>query len=266
MAEIEGRGVVPADRITPEQLQRWPRGRALLALTAYDYPLGRILDEAGVDLIHVGDSLGMVVLGMPDTTEVTMADMVRATGAVARGRKRAMISADLPAGSYETPEACVKNSRALLAAGADAVKPEGGEESRVQWEALGKAGIPWIGHLGMLPQKVREEGGYKRKGKTREEVERLVREAGEMEKAGACAIVLELVDAEAATTVTHSVKVPTIGIGAGKGTTGQIRVTHDLLGLTPWFKPGFVKQDLGFAGKIAEMVRGIRRSGSGGPG
>ncbi|NBU68489.1 MAG: 3-methyl-2-oxobutanoate hydroxymethyltransferase, partial [Verrucomicrobia bacterium] len=151
-----------SDRITPDRLRRWPKGKPLLSLTAYDYPLGRILDEAGVDLIHVGDSLGMVVLGMPDTTGVTMADMIRATEAVARGRKRAMISADLPAGSYDTAEACVKNSRALLAAGADAVKPEGGEESRPQWVALGKAGIPWIGHLGMLPQKVKEEGGYKR--------------------------------------------------------------------------------------------------------
>ena len=265
MVTLEREGVVPADRITPEMLRRWPKGQPLLALTAYDYPLGRILDEAGVDLIHVGDSLGMVVLGMPDTTEVTMADMLRATAAVARGRKRAMISADLPAGSYETPEACVKNSKALLAAGADAVKPEGGEESRGQWEALGKARIPWIGHLGMLPQKVREEGGYKRKGKTPEEVKKLIQEAKEMERSGACAVVLELVDAEAAGEITRGLQVPTIGIGAGKGTTGQIRVTHDLLGLTPWFKPGFVKKDLGFAEKISAMVKGVRRSGSGGP-
>ena len=266
MAEIEGRGVMPADRITPEAMRKWPKGQPLLALTAYDYPLGRILDEAGVDLIHVGDSLGMVVLGMPDTTEVTMADMIRATEAVARGRKRAMISADLPAGSYDNAEACVKNSKALLAAGADAVKPEGGEESRSQWEALGKAGIPWVGHLGMLPQKVREEGGYKRKGKSPDEVKKLIQEAKAMEKAGACAIVLELVDPEASAEITKSVRVPTIGIGAGKGTTGQIRVTHDLLGLTPWFKPGFVKKDLGFAGKIAAMVKGFRKSGSAGLG
>ena len=256
---------MPADRITPDTIKGWPKEKPLLALTAYDYPLARILDGAGVDLIHVGDSLGMVVLGMPDTTGVTMTDMIRATEAVARGRQRAMISADLPAGSYDTAEACVKNARALLAAGADAVKPEGGEESRSQWEALGKSGTPWIGHLGMLPQKVREEGGYKRKGKSPEEVNKLIHEARQMEKAGACAIVLELVDAEASKKITQAVTVPTIGIGAGKGTTGQIRVTHDLLGLTPWFKPGFVKRDLGFAEKISEMVQGIRRSGSGGP-
>lgn len=266
MVALAGRGVVPTDRITPEHLKRWPRSQPLLALTAYDYPLGRILDEAGVDLIHVGDSLGMVVLGMPDTTQVTMADMIRATEAVARGRKRAMISADLPAGSYNTAEACVQNARLLLKAGADAVKPEGGEESRGQWEALGKAGIPWVGHLGMLPQKVREEGGYKRKGKSPEETKKLIREAQGMERSGTCAIVLELVDPEASAEITKAIEVPTIGIGAGKGTTGQIRVTHDLLGLTPWFKPGFVKKDLGFAGKIAAMVKGFRRSGSAGLG
>ena len=116
-----------------------------------------------------------------------------------------------------------------------------------------------------MPQKVREEGGYKRKGKTPEEVKKLIQEAKEMERSGACAVVLELVDAEAAAEITRAVVIPTIGIGAGKGTTGQIRVTHDLLGLTPWFKPGFVKKDLGFAEKISAMVKGIRRSGSGGP-
>ncbi|NDC80198.1 MAG: 3-methyl-2-oxobutanoate hydroxymethyltransferase [Verrucomicrobia bacterium] len=257
---------MPADRLTPEQLKKWPRGKFLLALTAYDYPMGRILDEAGADLIHVGDSLGMVVLGLPDTTGVTMTDMVRATEAVARGRKRAMISADLPSETYGTPEACVKNSQALLSAGADAVKPEGGREIFPQLEALQKAGIPWIGHLGMLPQKVKSEGGYKRKGKSEAEARQIETEARELESRGACAIVLELVEPEVAARVTEGLSVPTIGIGAGKGTTGQIRVTHDLLGLTPWFKPGFVKEDLGLAEKIGAMVAGIRKIGRGGPG
>jgi len=256
---------MPADRLNPEQLRKWPKGKFLLALTAYDYPMGRTLDEAGADLIHVGDSLGMVVLGMPDTTGVTMADMVRATEAVARGRKRAMLSVDLPTGSYENPESCVKNSRILIAAGADAVKPEGGKDIFPQLEALQKAGIPWIGHLGMLPQKVKTEGGYKRKGKSEEEVRQILEEAKEMEKRGACAMVLELVTPEAAARVTEALSIPTIGIGAGKGTTGQIRVTHDLLGLTPWFKPGFVKEDLGFAEKIGAMVIGLKRIGRGGP-
>ncbi len=254
-----------SDRLTPEGLRKWPKDKFLLALTAYDYPMGRILDEAGVDLIHVGDSLGMVVLGLPDTTGVTMADMVRAMESVARARKRAMLSADLPAGSYADVESCLRNSRALLAAGADAVKPEGGSEIYPQLEALKKAGIPWIGHLGMFPQKVKEEGGYKKKGKTPPEIERMVGEAKWMEKNGACALVLESVMAEAGQAVTAVVAIPTIGIGAGEGTTGQIRVTHDLLGLTPWYRPGFVKEDLGFSKKITEMVTGLRKSDHGEP-
>ena len=143
------------------------------------------------------------------------------------------------------------------------MKPEGGKESQPQWEALQQAKIPWIGHLGMLPQKVREEGGYKRKGKTAEEVQRIKEDALAMERAGACAIVLELVTPEAGVDVTSALKIPTIGIGAGKGTTGQIRVSYDLLGLTPWNRPGFVKEDLGFARQITEMVKGIRKTGRG---
>lgn len=253
-------------RVTPAQLRSWPKGKSLLALTAYDYPLARILDEAGVDMIHVGDSLGMVVLGMADTTGVTMADMVRATEAVARGRKRAMLSVDLPAGSYASPESCLANSKILMAAGADAVKPEGGKDIYAQLEALQKAGIPWIGHLGMLPQQVKTEGGYKRKGKSEEEVRQILEEAKEMEKRGACAMVLELVTAEAGVEVTAALQIPTIGIGAGKGTTGQIRVSYDLLGLTPWKRPGFVTEDLGFSKQITAMVVGLKKSGRGGPG
>jgi 3-methyl-2-oxobutanoate hydroxymethyltransferase len=176
-----------------------------------------------------------------------------------------MLSVDLPTGSYGDAESCVKHAKVLMAAGADAVKPEGGKDIYSQLEALQKAGIPWIGHLGMLPQHVNEEGGYKRKGKSEEEVRQILEEAKEMERRGACAMVLELVTAEAATKVTEAISIPTIGIGAGKGTTGQIRVTHDLVGLTPWFKPGFVKEDLGFAEKIGAMVAGLKKIGRGEP-
>lgn len=250
-----------SDRLNPDKLRNWPKGRFLLSLTAYDYPLSRILDEAGIELIHVGDSLGMVVLGMPDTTGVTMADMIRATEAVSRGRKKAMISVDLPFGSYKTADDCVKNSKILIQAGADAVKPEGGREIFAQVEALQKAGIPWIGHLGMLPQNVKKEGGYRKKGKSEEEARQIFEDAKEMEKRGACALVLELMVPEVAAQVTKTLSIPTIGIGAGEGTTGQIRVTHDLLGLTPWYRPGFVREDLGFAKKIEELVRGLMSSG-----
>jgi len=255
-----------SDRLTPGQLKNWPKGRPLLALTAYDYPMSRILDEAGVEWIHVGDSLGMVVLGMPDTTGVTMADMIRATEAVSRGRKKAMLSVDLPMSSYGTVDACVENSQALLKAGADAVKPEGGAEIFPQVEALQKAGIPWIGHLGMLPQNVKKEGGYKMKGKSQEEARQILEDAKEMEKRGACAMVLELVVSEVAAQVTKMLSIPTIGIGAGEGTTGQIRVTHDLLGLTPWGHPSFVKEDLGFSRQIGQMVTELRKNGRALPG
>jgi len=255
-----------SDRLNPDKLRNWPKGRFLLSLTAYDYPLGRVLDEAGVDLIHVGDSLGMVILGMPDTTGVTMADMIRATEAVSRGRKKAMISVDLPFESYTTADDCVKNSKILIQAGADAVKPEGGKEIFAQVEALQKAGIPWIGHLGMLPQNVKKEGGYRRKGKSEEEARQILEDAKEMEKRGACAMVLELVVPEVAAQVTKMLSIPTIGIGAGEGTTGQIRVTHDLLGLTPWGHPSFVKEDLGFSRQIGQMVTELRKNGRALPG
>ncbi|NDB95798.1 MAG: 3-methyl-2-oxobutanoate hydroxymethyltransferase [Verrucomicrobia bacterium] len=255
-----------SDRLTPGQLKNWPKDRPLLALTAYDYPMSRILDEAGVEWIHIGDSLGMVVLGMPDTTGVTMADMVRATEAVSRGRKKAMLSADLPMGSYGTVDACVENSRTLLRAGADAVKPEGGREIFPQVEALQKAGIPWIGHLGMLPQDVKKEGGYKMKGKSQEEALRILEDASEMEKKGACAMVLELLVPEVAAQVTKTLSIPTIGIGSGEGTTGQIRVTHDLVGLTPWGHPSFVKEDLGFSKQMGQMVMKLRKNGHALPG
>jgi 3-methyl-2-oxobutanoate hydroxymethyltransferase len=140
------------------------------------------------------------------------------------------------------------------------VKPEGGKEIFAQVEALQKAGIPWIGHLGMLPQNVKKEGGYRKKGKSEEEARHILEDAMEMERRGACALVLELMVPEVAAQVTKTLSIPTIGIGAGEGTTGQIRVTHDLLGLTPWYRPGFVREDLGFAKKIGEMVRGLMSS------
>jgi len=172
-----------------------------------------------------------------------------------------MLSVDLPMSSYETADACVENSRALLKAGADAVKPEGGKEIFPQVEALQKAGIPWIGHLGMLPQNVKKEGGYNRKGKSEKEARQILEDAKEMEKRGACAMVLELVAPEVAAQVTKALSIPTVGIGSGEETTGQIRVTHDLLGLTPWGHPNFVKQDLGFSRQIAQMVTELRKNG-----
>jgi len=217
------------------------RGHKLAVLTAYDYPTARLLDEAGVDALLVGDSLGMVVLGYPDTTLVTMDDMIHHTRAVARGTQRAPIIADLPIHSYGTPEQALANARRLMEAGADAVKLEGGVSHAAQIAAITGSGIPLVAHIGMLPQSVREEGGYKIKGKTPEAAQQLLDDARAVEAAGALAVVMELVKPEAARAISAALRIPTIGIGSGPDCDGQVLVIHDLAGLFPWFTPKFAK-------------------------
>ena len=216
-------------------------GRKIAALTAYDYPTGRLLDESGIDLILVGDSLGMVVLGLPDTVDVTMADMLHHTRATARGVRQALLVADLPAGSYATPDDAVRNARLLMEAGAHAVKLEGGVAARAKIAAVTAAGIPLMGHIGMLPQSVREIGRYKVYGRSEEGLRALVEDGRAVEEAGAFGVVIELATPEAARAVTESLRIPTIGIGAGTDCDGQILVVHDLVGLFPWFRPKFVE-------------------------
>lgn len=230
-------------------------GPAVAVLTAYDYPTARLLDEAGVDLLLVGDSLGMVVLGLPDTTGVTMADMLHHTRAVARAKPRAPVISDLPYHAYDTPEEALKNARLLMAAGADAVKLEGGVAMIPQVRAIVEAGIPFVGHIGMLPQSVVEEGGYKKKGRTEEGARLLMEDAIALDEAGAFAIVLESMVPEVAAAITQRVRACTIGIGAGKGTDGQVLVTPDLLGSFPWFRPPFAKPHADVA---AETLRAVR--------
>jgi 3-methyl-2-oxobutanoate hydroxymethyltransferase len=231
------------------------RGERVTALTAYDYPTGRLLDESGIDIILVGDSLGMVVLGYEDTTQVTLAEMVHHTRAVARAVKRAMLVADLPIHTYDVPEQAVLSARALMEAGAQAVKLEGGVSHIRQIEAILAADIPVMGHIGMLPQSVREEGGYKVKGRTQAEAEALLRDAEAVEKAGVFAVVLEIVSPEAARQITSALKIPTIGIGSGSHCDGQILVTHDLIGLFPWFTPKFVSPEARVADEIRKAVQ-----------
>jgi len=250
---------MPEDRLTCDLVRRWPAGRPLLALTAYDYPTARHLDEAGVDILHVGDTLGMVVLGFEDTTPVTMEDMLRATGAVARARKNALITADLPYHSYETPAQAVANSRALVAAGADAVKMEGGSEILEQIRAVHAAGIEIQGHLGMLPQHVREEGAYRKKGKLEAEAARIEADARLLQDEGAFSIVLECVVATVAERITRALEIPTLGIASGDGTSGQIRVITDLTGMTPWYDFPYVKPELDHAAGIRECVARFRQ-------
>jgi 3-methyl-2-oxobutanoate hydroxymethyltransferase len=230
-------------------------GEKIAALTAYDYPTARLVDEAGADLILVGDSLGMVVLGYPDTTQVTLDDMIRHTGAVARGVKAAVIVADLPIDTYRTPDEAVANARRLIAAGAQAVKLEGGAALAPQIRALVATGIPVLAHIGMLPQHIREEGGYKVKGRTAEEAEDIRKDAATVQEAGAFAVVMEIVIPGLAVEITSALQIPTIGIGSGEGCDGQILVLHDLVGLYPWFKPKFAKQRADTASAISNAVR-----------
>jgi 3-methyl-2-oxobutanoate hydroxymethyltransferase len=230
------------------------RGERISALTAYDYPTARLLDEAGIDVILVGDSLGMVVLGYEDTTEVTLAEMLHHTRAVARGVKRALVVADLPIHTYDTAEEALANARKLVAAGAQAVKLEGGINRLSQIKAIVGAGIPLMAHIGMLPQSVREEGGYKLKGRTPAEADSLLRDARAVEEAGAFAVVLEIVAAETARQITEAIQIPTIGIGSGQSCDGEILVTHDLIGMFPWFTPKFVRPEADVAAEIRKAA------------
>ncbi len=230
-------------------------GPPLAVLTCYDYPTARLLDEAGVDMLLVGDSLGMVVLGLPDTTGVTMDDIVHHLKAVARGAERAPIIADLPYHAYETPGQAVANARRLMEAGAQAVKLEGGVSVIAQVKAIIAEGIPFVGHIGMLPQSVVAEGGYKKKGKTPEGAALLIADALALDEAGACACVLESMVAEVAEAITRRMKMNTIGIGAGKACDGQVLVSHDLLGSFPWFRPPFAKVRADVAGETLRAAR-----------
>jgi 3-methyl-2-oxobutanoate hydroxymethyltransferase len=230
-------------------------GQKISSLTAYDYPTARLVDEAGVDLILVGDSLGMVVLGYPDTTAVTLDDMIRHTGAVARGVKHTPVITDLPIHTYDTPEQALVSARLVIEAGAHGVKIEGGESVLPQMKALTAAGIPVLAHLGMLPQQIHEEGGYKVKGRSAREADQLLRDAAAVQDAGAFAVVLEIVTQELASLISAGLQIPTIGIGSGDGCDGQILVLHDLIGLYPWFRPKFVTPRADLAAALSQAVR-----------
>src|SRR2546427_7590780 len=243
-------------KITAETIRAMKaRGEKIAALTAYDFPMARLLDEVGIPLILVGDSLGMVVLGYADTTRVTMAEMEHHVRAAARAKPRALLAADLPFHSYQTVQSAVANAQRLVAAGAQAVKAEGGGEILPQVRAIISSGIPFLGHLGMLPQHVLEEGGYHVKGKNEPEHQALLADADALVKAGAFAIVLELVTPRVARELTQRLSVPTIGIGAGPDCDGQILVTPDLLGMLPWYSLKHVKPKLNAAEQLRAVVQ-----------
>ena len=230
-------------------------------LTAYDYPTARLLDEGGVDILLVGDSLGMVVLGFPDTTHVTLEHMLHHISAVARARPTALLVGDLPIHTYGTPEQALATARSLVAAGAEAVKLEGGIRQAEKIRAITEAGIPVMGHLGMLPQRVIEEGGYRKKGKTPEQIEAIREGAQAVIDAGVFAIVFESIIPETARLLSETLAVPTIGIGCGNHTCdGEVAVVTDLLGSYPWFVPPFAQPEADVAGITREAVgRYVRR-------
>ena len=242
-----------SSKVTPAAIGAMKmRGEKIASLTAYDYPMAKLLDECGVPLLLVGDSLGMVVLGYPDTTHVTMEEMEHHVRAAARAKPRALLAADLPYRSYDTPQAAVTNARRLIAAGAEAVKAEG-----VLMDSIGaivSAGIPFIAHIGMLPQSILEEGRYHIKGKSDTEGAALIDQAVALERAGAFAIVLELVHSPVAKAITEKLAIPTIGIGSGKDCDGQILVVNDLIGTFPWFTPKFVQPKVNAAAQFKTAV------------
>jgi 3-methyl-2-oxobutanoate hydroxymethyltransferase len=236
--------------------QRKASGPPIASLTAYDYPTARLLDEAGIDLLLVGDSLGMVVLGYPDTTHVTMDHMLHHTAAAARGSRNALLVADLPINSYNTPPEALTNARRLVEAGAEAVKLEGGVRQVEKVLAIVDDGIPFLGHLGMLPQRVLEEGGYHKVGRSNAEVDHLHEGAHTLEEAGCFAIVLESVIPDVARTLTAELSIPTIGIGCGQHTCdGEIAVVTDVIGSYPWFVPPFATQRAQVATDTTRAVR-----------
>lgn len=233
------------------------RGEKMTMLTAYDYPTACLLDEAGVDMLLVGDSVGNVVLGYTDTLPVTMDEMIHHTKAVARGTRRAMVVGDMPFLSYQTslPEAVRNGGRFLKEGGAQSVKLEGGSERAGVVRALVETGIPVIGHLGLTPQSVHQLGGFRVQGKDEAAAQRLLQDALALEEAGIFALVLEAVPAPLAAKITSRLQVPTIGIGAGPDCDGQVLVVHDMLGLSARRAPKFVKQYAWLGDTVKEAVR-----------
>ena len=213
----------------------------IVMLTSYDASFSSVIDECSVDVILVGDSLGMVIQGHASTLPVTIDEMVYHTACVARGVKSCMVLADLPFGSYSTPEEAFSNAAKLVRAGAEIVKLEGGYWLVDTVQYLVERGIPVCGHLGLTPQAVHQLGGFKVQGKTDESAERLINDAIALEKAGASMLVLEAIPSTLGKAVTEAIHIPTIGIGAGVDCSGQVLVLHDMLGVFPGHRPKFVR-------------------------
>ena len=243
--------------ITMADIRAFKGQRKLAMITAYDYTSARIADEAGVDCILVGDSLGMVMLGREDTVSVTLDEMIHHCKAVKRGVRNAFLVADMPFMTYETTcrDALENAARLFRESGVRAVKLEGGMAILPQVRALVDAGIPVMGHIGLTPQRIAQLGGFKVQGKLAEAAIHILEEAMQLEKAGCFASVLEAVPAPLAEAATKALRIPTIGIGAGPGCDGQVLVLHDMLGLYQDFTPRFVKQYAQLGAAMKQAVR-----------
>ena len=231
--------------IVPDLLKKKEKKEKIVALTAYDFPTAKIVDHAGIDIILVGDSLGMVVLGHEDTIPVTMNDMIHHTKAVTRGVRRALVVGDMPYMSFQvSKEEAVKNaSRFVKEAGARAVKIEGATDYRLETiQALKEADIPVMGHVGLTPQSINQIGSFKVRGKNKEQAQKIIDESLKLEQAGVFSVILECIPLELAEVITQKLKIPTIGIGAGPFCDGQILVFHDLLGYSNGYLPKYVKK------------------------
>lgn len=241
----------------PDFLKMKNNSEKITMLTAYDYPSARWVEEAEIDMILVGDSLGMVVLGYDSTVPVTIEEMLHHVKAVRRGAPGTFIVADLPFMSYPTVELALYNSgRLIKEGGADAVKLEGGESFAAIVKALVQAGVPVVGHIGLTPQTATQLGGFKVQGRDLESARRLIQDAKILEEAGAFMLVLEAIPAEVAKRISMGLSIPTIGIGAGQECDGQVLVFHDLLGMFDRFKPKFVKT---YAELCEPAIAGIQR-------
>ena len=246
----------PSEKLTlPRLAEMTGRGERIVMVTAYDAPSARLADEAGIDLILVGDSAAMVVLGHDSTLPVTLDEMLMLTSAVSRVTRRALVVGDLPFGSYqESDEKAVASAvRMVKDGGADIVKLEGAERRLSRVRAIGDAGIPVMGHIGLTPQSATLLGGYRAQGRTAGTAHRLYDAALASEAAGCCALVLEAVPAEVASAIARALTIPVIGIGAGPDCDGQVLVWHDLLGVSPDPVPRFVK-------RYADLASEIRRA------
>ena len=249
---------MPAQRVVvPDLKEKKRRGERIAVLTAFDATMARLMDAAGVDVLLVGDSLGMVALGFDSTVPVTLDDMVRHTQAVTRGVSRALVVADMPFLSYHTgsAEALRNAGRLVQQGGAAAVKLEGGAAVVKTVRRLVRAGVPVVGHLGLLPQSINQLGGYRRQATEPDSAETLLADARALEDAGVSALVLEMIPADLAARVTASLTVPTIGIGAGPACDGQVLVGYDMLGLTTGAPPSFVRTYAQLGAAVSEAVR-----------